>query len=64
MDDLTQIYIDRLAESNHNGILLKVENRNLKRRIDELEKKLKELKGDDVKTDNEEDKNALKVKRE
>lgn len=59
MDDLTQIYIDRLAESNHNGILLKVENRNLKRRIDELEKKLKELKGDDVKTDNEENKKKI-----
>lgn len=59
MDDLTQIYIDRLAESNHNGILLKVENRNLKRRIDELEKELKELKGDDVKTDNEENKKKI-----
>lgn len=55
MDDLTQIYIDRLAESNHNGILLKVENRNLKRRIDELESELKELKGDDLETDNEEE---------
>lgn len=54
MDDLTQIYIDRLAESNHNGILLKVENRNLKRKIDELEKELKELKGDEKKTGNEE----------
>lgn len=59
MDDLTQIYIDRLAESNHNGILLKVENRNLKRKIDELEKELKELKGDDVKTDNEENKKKI-----
>ncbi|WP_157667248.1 hypothetical protein [Anaerococcus rubeinfantis] len=54
MDDLTQIYIDRLAESNHNGILLKVENRNLKRRINELESELKELKGDDEKTDTQE----------
>lgn len=54
MDDLTQIYIDRLAESNHNGILLKVENRNLKRRINELEKEIKELKGDDEKTGDEE----------
>lgn len=59
MDDLTQIYIDRLAESNHNGILLKVENRELKRRINDLEKELKELKGDDVKADNEENKKKI-----
>lgn len=55
MDNLIQIYIDRLAQSNHNGIMLEVENRELKIRINDLEKELKELKGDDVKTDNEED---------
>lgn len=59
MDDLTQIYIDKLAESNHNCIMLEVKNRNLKRRIDELEKELKEVKGDDVKTDNEENKKKI-----
>lgn len=54
MDDVIQIYIDRLAQSNHNGIMLEVENRELKIRINELENELKELKGDDVKTDNKE----------
>ena len=54
MDDLTQIYIDRLAESNHNCIMLEVKNRNLKRKINELENELKELKGDDEKIDNKE----------
>ncbi|MDU5912824.1 MAG: hypothetical protein E6Z21_00870 [Anaerococcus vaginalis] len=61
MDDLIQKYIDRLAQSNHNGIMLELENINLKRRINDLEKELKELKGDDVKTDNEE--KDIKVKR-
>lgn len=54
MDDLTQIYIDKLAEANHTSATLEVENRNLKRKIDELENELKELKGDDEKTDDEE----------
>ena len=54
MDDLTQIYIDKLAEANHNSVMLEVENRNLKRRINELEKEIKELKEDDEKTDDEE----------
>ena len=44
MDDVIQIYIDRLAQSNHNGIMLEVENINLKRRINELENELNELK--------------------
>ncbi len=61
MDNLIQIYIDRLAQSNHNGIMLEVENRELKIRINDLEKELKDLKGDDVKTDNEE--KDIKVKR-
>lgn len=59
MDDLIQKYIDRLAQSNHNGIMLELENINLKRRINELENELKELKGDDVKTDNEENKKKI-----
>lgn len=59
MDNLIQIYIDRLAQSNHNGIMLEVENRELKIRINDLEKELKELKGDDVKTDNEENKKKI-----
>lgn len=59
MDDLIQKYIDRLAQSNHNGIMLELENINLKRRINELEKNLKELKGDDVETNNEENKEKI-----
>lgn len=54
MDDVIQIYIDRLAQSNHDGIMLELENINLKRRINDLEKELNELKGDDIQTDNEE----------
>lgn len=54
MDDLTQIYIDKLAKANHTSVMLEVENRNLKRKIDELEKELKELKGDDEKIGDEE----------
>ena len=54
MDDLTQIYIDKLAEANHSSATLEVENRNLKRKINELEKEIKELKGDDEKTGDEE----------
>ncbi len=46
MDDLTQIYIDKLAQANHKSVMLEVENRNLKRKINELEKQLKELKED------------------
>lgn len=59
MDDLIQKYIDRLAQSNHDGIMLELENTNLKRRINELEKELKELKGDDVETNNEKNKKKL-----
>lgn len=54
MDELTQIYIDRLAESNHNCIMLELENRNLKRKIDELEKEIgkdKEENKEEVKED-------------
>lgn len=54
MDDLTQIYIDKLAEANHTSVMLEAENRNLKRKINELENELKKLKGDDEKTSNEE----------
>lgn len=53
MDDLTQIYIDKLAEVNHTSATLEVKNRNLKRKIDELENEIKELKGDDEKIGNE-----------
>lgn len=46
MDDLTQIYIDKLAESNHTSAMLELENRHLKRKINELEKEIKEKKED------------------
>lgn len=37
MEDVMQIYIDRLAQSNHNCIMLEAENRNLKEKIKKLE---------------------------
>lgn len=51
MDDLTQIYIDKLAEANHTSATLEVENRNLKRKIKELENKLEKDKEIEKETD-------------
>lgn len=52
MDDLTQIYIDKLAKANHTSAMLEVENRNLKRKIYELEKEIgKDKENKEIKED-------------
>lgn len=61
MDDLTQIYIDKLAEANHTSVMLEVENRSLKRKIEELENKLGKDKETDKEADNKD--KSIKIKR-